>query len=163
MMIKLDETDRKIIRILQDNGRITNSELAKSVGLTTTPTLERVRRLEREGIISGYSARIDAESVGKGLTVFCSVTLTLHQLQMVEEFCAHVEALPEVISCYHITGDADFLLKVVVRDTKEYELVMREKLTRLPGVQKLHTNIVLSTKKENANIPVSESYENPET
>ncbi|MGM0588422.1 MAG: Lrp/AsnC family transcriptional regulator [Bacteroidota bacterium] len=163
-MPKLDELDRKILDVLQDEGRITNSALAKRIGLTTTPTAERVRRLEREGVIDGYGARINAETVERGLTVFCSITLTMHQMKMVDQFCDAVEEMPEVLACYHITGDADFLLHVVVKDTNDYERFMRKDLTHLPGVQKIHTNIVLSTKKERGKIPVNltleDRYEN---
>jgi DNA-binding Lrp family transcriptional regulator len=151
---RLDDLDRKILDVLQEEGRITNSALAKRIGLTTTPTAERVRRLEREGVIDGYGARINAEAVNRGLTVFCSIALTMHQMKMVDQFCQAVEALPEVLACYHITGDADFLLHVVVEDTNDYERFMRKHLTHLPGVQKIHTNIVLSTKKERGKIPV---------
>jgi len=161
-LVELDDIDRKILHTLQENGRITNCELAKRVGLTTTPTMERVKRMERDGIIKGYTTHINAEAVGRGLTVFCLITLKVHQFKMLEQFSNHVEALQEVLSCYHITGDTDFLLQLVVEDMKDYERFMREELSRLPGIQKIHTHIVLSNKKENSNIPVIRTYENSE-
>lgn len=152
---KLDHTDKKIIQILQDEGRIANNELAKRIGLTTTPTLERVRRLEREGIIEGYSARINKESVERGFTAFVAVTLKVHQLNLLEEFTSAVQEIPEILACYHTTGDGDFLLHVVAKDTKDYEQLMRNKLTTLPDVERLHTSIVLNTIKEQSPIPVN--------
>lgn len=152
--IKLDQTDREIIQILQTEGRVPNNELAKRIGLTTTPTLERVRRLEREGIIEGYSAKINKESVGRGFNAFVKVTLKVHQLNLMEEFTSAVEEIPEILACYHTTGDGDFLLHVVSKDTRDYEQLMRNKLTTLPDVERLHTSIVLNTIKDQSPIPV---------
>lgn len=154
--IKLDAIDREILHILQTEGRIANNELAKRIGLTTTPTLERVKRLEREKIIEGYSARVNKEAVNRGLTVFVTVTLNVHQLNLLEEFTKAVQEIPEILACYNTTGEGDFLLHVVAKDTRHYEQFMRNKLTTLPDVQRLHTNIVLNTIKEQPNIPVYE-------
>lgn len=152
--LRLDAIDKKILEILQEEGRITNNELARRVGLTTTPTLERVRRLEREGIIEGYQARINKKAVDKGLTVFVTVTLSIHQLKLLEEFTSAVQAIPEILACYNTTGEGDFLLKIVVKDTQDYEHLLRTKLATLPDVQRVHTSIVLSTIKEQSNIPI---------
>ncbi len=152
--MNLDEIDRKIVHLLQQEGRMPNNELASRIGLTTTPTLERVRRLEREGVIEGYSANLNREAVGKGLTVFVTVTLNVHQLNLMEEFTSAVKAIPEILACYNTTGEGDFLLHVVAKDTKDYEKLMRTKLTTLPDVQRLHTSIVLNTIKEESLIPV---------
>ena len=154
MSMKLDSTDLKIVDILQKEGRIANNELANRIGLTTTPTLERVKRLEREGVIEGYSARINKELVGKGLTVFVTVTLSVHQLNLMKEFTSAIQAIPEILACYNTTGEGDFLLEVVAKDTKDYEQLMRTKLTTLPDVQRLHTSIVLNTIKDKSLIPV---------
>ncbi len=152
--LKFDTIDKKIIGILQQEGRIANNELAKRIGLTTTPTLERVRRLEREGIIEGYSAKINKEAVGRGLTAFVKVTLSVHQLNLLEEFTSAVKEIPEILACYHTTGDGDFLLHVVAKDTNDYEQLMRNKLTTLPDVERLYTSIVLNTFKDQSPIPV---------
>ncbi|HKK24827.1 MAG TPA: Lrp/AsnC family transcriptional regulator [Gracilimonas sp.] len=152
--IKLDQTDKKIIQVLQKEGRMANNELAKRIGLTTTPTLERVRRLEREGVIEGYSAKINKDSVGRGFNAFVKVTLKVHQLNLMEEFTSAVEEIPEILACYHTTGDGDFLLHVVAKDTRDYEQLMRNKLTTLPDVERLHTSIVLNTIKDQSPIPV---------
>ncbi len=152
--MKLDTTDRKILHLLQQEGRMANNELASRVGLTTTPTLERVRRLERDGIIESYVAKVNREAVEKGLTVFVNVTLSAHQLNKLEEFTSAVKAIPEILACYNTTGDGDFLLHVVAKDTQDYEQLMRTKLTTLPDIQRLHTSIVLNTIKEESAIPV---------
>lgn len=152
--MKLDSTDLKIVDILQKEGRIANNELANRIGLTTTPTLERVKRLEREGVIEGYAAKVNKESVGKGLTVFVTVTLSVHQLNLMKEFTSAIQAIPEILACYNTTGEGDFLLHVVAKDTKDYEKLMRTKLTTLPDVQRLHTSIVLNTIKDQSSIPV---------
>jgi|SRR5690554_504474 len=151
---RLDAIDLTIIDILQEEGRITNNELANRIGLTSTPTLERVRRLEREGVIEGYQARINKEKVDKGFSAFVTVTLAAHQLNLLEEFSDAVLAIPEILACYNTTGEGDFLLHVVAKDTKAYETLMRTKLTMLPDVQRLHTSIVLNTIKEQSKIPV---------
>jgi Lrp/AsnC family leucine-responsive transcriptional regulator len=156
---KLDATDKKIIAILQQEGRMANNELAKRIELTTTPTLERVRRLERGGIIEGYSARINKESVGRGFTAFVKVTLSVHQLNLMEEFTSAIKEIPEILACYHTTGDGDFLLHVVAKNTKDYEQLMRNKLTTLPDVERLHTSIVLNTIKDQSPIPVYDENE----
>lgn len=152
--IKLDSVDRNIIQIIQQEGRIANKELSERIGLTTTPTLERVRRLEREGIIEGYAAKVNKESVGRGFTAFVKVTLKVHQLNLLEEFTSAIQEIPEILACYHTTGDGDFLLQVVAKDTKDYEKLMRNKLTTLPDVERLYTSIVLNTIKEQSPIPV---------
>lgn len=153
---RLDATDRKILSILQQEGRIPNNKLAEKVGLTTTPTLERVKRLEREGIIKGYGARIDGEAVNQNLIVFCSLRLAVHQMNTLDEVCEKINEMPEIQACYHITGDTDFLLKIVVEDMSAYETFMHDKLTQLPGIERIYSNIVLSTKKENYHLPVLE-------
>tara|TARA_R110002049_G_scaffold257009_1_gene432426 strand:+ start:164 stop:670 length:507 start_codon:yes stop_codon:yes gene_type:complete len=152
--IKFDSVDRNIIQVLQQEGRIANKELSERIGLTTTPTLERVRRLEREGIIEGYAAKVNKESVGRGFVAFVKVTLKVHQLNLLEEFTSAIREIPEILACYHTTGDGDFLLQVVAKNTKDYEQLMRNKLTTLPDVERLHTSIVLNTIKEQSPIPV---------
>ena len=154
MSVKLDDTDRQIIDLLQENGRMPNNELAKRVGLTTTPTLERVKRLEREGVIKGYTAWIDKSSIDKGLTVFCNIKLSVHQLGKMEEFSKHIHGISEILACYNTTGEYDYLLHVVVKDTNEYEKFLRTKLTQIPGVERIYTGIVLSVIKEQSKITV---------
>lgn len=152
--MKLDDLDKRILEILQKEGRISNKELAEKINLTTTPTLERVRRLEREGVIEGYSAKLNSNAINNGLSVFVTVTLSVHQLSLMDDFTEAVKAIPEILSCYNTTGDGDFLLHVVAKDVSDYEYFMRTRLTTLPDVQRIHSSIVLSTIKEQSSIPV---------
>lgn len=153
-MESLDATDLEILRLLQVDGRTSNAELARQVGLTATPTLERVRRLERLGVIRRYSAHIDPAALGKGLVVFASVSLAMHDAENVEQFEASVKRVRAVLECHHVTGEADFLLKVVVSDTREYERLLLQHLTKLPGVRQIRSSVVLSTLKEETCIPI---------
>lgn len=153
-MLQLDDTDRKILEILQEDGRITNNKLAKEIGLTTTPTLERVRRLEKSGLIKSYRAILDEKKLGKSMTVFASVSLTMHNHETVQQFCEAIQDLHQILAAHHISGEGDFLLKIVVSSTAEYESFLLNHLTQLPGVQKIQTTVVLSTKKEETKLPI---------
>jgi Lrp/AsnC family transcriptional regulator, leucine-responsive regulatory protein len=153
-MDQLDAIDLEILRLLQEDGRRSNAELARQVGLTPTPTLERVKRLERDGVIRRYSAHIDPAALGKGLMVFASVSLAMHDAENVEQFEAAVKRVPAVLECHHVTGEADFLLKIVVADTREYERLLLQHLTKLPGVRQIRSSVVLSTLKEETCIPI---------
>jgi len=148
MSVSLDTTDRKIVTILQERGRISNSDLAKEIGLTTTPTLERVKRLERNGVIEGYTARVNREALDRGMTVFSSIKLVVHHLDEMEEFTGRIAEIPEILSCYNITGEYDYLLQIVVRDMNHYEMLLRKQLAQLPGVDRIYTSIVMSVIKE---------------
>jgi DNA-binding Lrp family transcriptional regulator len=152
--VKLDDIDRNILRILQKEGRLTNKELSERINLTTTPTLERVKRLEREGVIQSYSAKVDPDAVQMGFNAFASVTLAAHRLNSLDDFTHAVESIPEILACYNTTGEGDFLLHIVTRDVHAYEELIRTKITTLPDVQRLHTSIVLRTIKEQSNIPI---------
>lgn len=152
--VRLDSTDKAILKILQAEGRISNKELAERINLTPTPTLERVRRLEQEGVIKGYSAEVNPLAIDMGFNAFVNVTLSAHRLNLLDEFTEAVKAIPEILGCYNTTGDGDFLLHIVAKDVEDYEKLMRTKLTTLPDVQRLHTSIVLSVIKEQSNIPI---------
>ena len=155
--MELDATDRRILAILQEDARISNAELARRVKLTATPTLERVKRLEREGVIRRYAALVDPAALGKGLTVFASVQLAMHDAAGVDAFLEAVRAIPQVLECHHVTGEADFLVKVVVADTLEYEAFLRGALTQLPGVRQIRTSVVLSTPKNETAVPLEKA------
>ncbi len=151
---RLDDVDKEILRILQKEGRISNKDLAERINLTTTPTLERVRRLEREGVISGYEAKVNPETIDLGLNAFVTITLSAHRLRLLDEFTSEVKAIPEILACYNTTGDGDFLLHIVAKDVEDYERIMRTKLATLPDVQRMYTSIVLNVIKEQTNIPI---------
>ena len=152
--IRLDAIDLRILRILQQDGRITNLELANQVGLTPTPTMERVKRLERAGVIRGYRAMVDRDAVGRGLLVFCSLRLSVHQLREMDAFRERIRSLPAIVSGWNVTGEYDYLLQVAVQDMAQYEAFLRHELSRLPGIERISTSIVLSTVKEHATLPI---------
>jgi len=152
--IKLDDTDKEILRILQKEGRISNKDLAERINLTTTPTLERVLRLEREGVISSYEAKVYPSTVDMGLNAFLTIILSAHRLQSLDEFKSAIKAVPEILACYNTTGEGDFLLHIVARDVEDYERLMRTRLATLPDVQRMYTSIVLNVIKEQTNIPI---------
>ena len=152
--MKIDETDKKIINILQENGRITNAQLAAEIGISPPGMLERVKRLENAGIIHRYVALVNPEKVNKGTLAFVSVSLAAHRLQAIDRFTEEINKLPEVLECYHIAGGDDFLLKVAVKDIREYEELVLHKLTPIKGVNKINTTFILSTIKYDTKIQV---------
>ncbi|RKY84315.1 Lrp/AsnC family transcriptional regulator [candidate division KSB1 bacterium] len=150
----MDNIDKKILNILQDKGRITNAELASKIGLSPPPVLERVRKLEKSGTIKKYSAVVDPKKINKGTLTLVAISLSLHQEKAIEEFIETIKEWHEVLECYHVTGDDDYILKVAVKDIESYENFLMHKLVRLPGVSKIRTSIVLSTIKDNSKILV---------
>jgi Lrp/AsnC family leucine-responsive transcriptional regulator len=143
----LDEVDWQLLSILQKDGRMTNADLAKSVGLSPPSVLQRVRTLERAGLIRGYTAVLDAERLGFRITAWVQITLALHQEQPIERFRRSVQDIPEILECYHVSGDFDFLLKVIVKDMRSYEVFVREKLSKIKGIQQIKTSIAFATNK----------------
>ena len=152
----LDDIDRKILNIFQEDSGITNVELARRVGLAPATTLDRVKKLEQRGIIRGYVALVDQTMVGKGITAYVTVSLASHQLERVEAFRENVRRLPEVLECYHVAGEYDYLLKVVAQDIRAYEDLLLRKLTATPNLGKIHTSFVLSTVKHETKIPIDQ-------
>ena len=129
-MLKLDAVDIKILEILQGDARITTKALADQLNLSTTPVFERVKRLERDGLIKKYVALVDNKKLGLRLIAFISISLTKHSRSYLEKFVKEVEQYPEVMECYHIAGNYDFLLKVVVRNMEVYETFILNKLSK---------------------------------
>jgi Lrp/AsnC family leucine-responsive transcriptional regulator len=154
--MKLDKTDRKILKILQSDGRIANSNLAKKIGISPPPTLERVRKLERSGIIKKYVAIVEPSSVGVETFTFVEVSLSVHGQDAVMAFLKAAKKVPEILECHHITGDADFLLKIAVRSIPAYEGLVLHTLTALPYIQNLKSMVVLSTMKNETRLPIQE-------
>lgn len=150
----LDEIDLGILARLQRDGRITNADLAKAVNLSPPSVLQRVRALEKAGLIRGYHALLDPERLGLRITAMVGITLALHQDMAIERFRRAVMDIPEILECHHVSGDFDFLLKVVVRDMRAYEAFVREKLSRIKGVGQIRTSFVLGTTKSTTQIPI---------
>jgi Lrp/AsnC family leucine-responsive transcriptional regulator len=154
MKAHLDETDVLILNLLQNDGRITNAELAKRVRLSPPSVLQRVRALEKAGLIRAYVAILEPERLGLRITALVMISLSLHQEQPIERFRRSIQEIVEITECYHVSGDFDFLLKVVVRDMRSYEVFLREKLSKIKGIGKITTNFVLATNKQTTQIPL---------
>ncbi len=146
-MINLDELDIKILQILQQDARITHKELAAQLNLSTTPVFERVKKLERKGYIKHYSAVLDYQKLGFGLVVFILVKMQVHDNKHIEQLIAEVKKLEEVVECYHITGEHDYLLKILIEDMNAYQQFIRTKLSTIPGIVHMNSSIVMSTEK----------------
>lgn len=153
---ELDEVDREIVALLQQNGRLSNAALAEAVGLTQTPMLQRVRKLERTGVITGYRAVVDPAKLGRSIVAFVHVTLKAHGSAIHQKFLDLISTVDNVLECHHIAGDEDFLLKVVVRDVLDLERFLLHELSASGVVGRVKTTFVLSSAKVSTSIVPAE-------
>ena len=144
-MPSFDSIDRRILNELQSDGRISRSELASRVGLSISACHRRVRRLETEGVIDGYVALLDTETIGRDLDVFVEVSLVSQSEEWLRRFEEVVRECPEVMSCHLVAGDADYLLHLAVEDHRDFERIHNRHLSRLPGVARLRSNFAIRT------------------
>ncbi|MCW8125217.1 Lrp/AsnC ligand binding domain-containing protein [Microbulbifer halophilus] len=151
---ELSTIDRNILRVLQKNGRTSYAELARQVGLTATPCVERVKRLESDGVIQGYTTLIDPEYLDAALVVFVQIRLNRSAQDAFEEFRSAVAALPEVQECYLVSGNFDYLIKARVADMSAYRRFYGETLLTLPEVQECTSYVVMEQVKETLEVPV---------
>ncbi|WMJ72906.1 Lrp/AsnC family transcriptional regulator [Cytophagaceae bacterium ABcell3] len=151
--MKLDAIDRLILEKLQQNAKITNSQLAQEIGLSPAPTLERVRKLENSGIIRSYHAELDPEKIGLGVTIFLQVSLSGHKKNQIMSFIEKIKVIQEVIECHHITGTGDFLLKVITRDMASYQSLILDKLVDIEEIGNMQSMVALSTFKDSKVMP----------
>jgi DNA-binding Lrp family transcriptional regulator len=151
----MDAKDQQILEVLQRDGRIAHTRLAEIVELSAPAVLARVRKLEEQGIIMGYQAIVDANKVGNPIISYIGVTLVHHQREPLGQVSERIQEFPQVLEAYHLTGSTDYLLKVAVPSIEALEHFLMEELTSIPGVDKVHTSLVLSPIKTNGNIPVS--------
>ena len=156
MTIAFDRIDKQILALLQDNGRMTNVDLADQVGLTAPPCLRRVRALEEAGAIRGYHATLDPGSLGYTITVFAMVSLRSQAEADLAAFEAHVAAIPEVRECHMLNGEIDFILKIVATDLRAFQELLTTQLTPAPNVSHVKTSLTIRTSKELPGIPVGE-------
>ena len=152
--MSLDDLDREIVRQLQVDGRMSNLDLSRAVGLSPAATHARVRRLEESGVITGYAARVDAELAGFDLLCLITIGIELHQQDAVTRIRNALVAMPEVLECHHLTGQYDYLLKVVLADRRALERFVVEKLTPLPGIARIQTSVVLAVVKSTPALPI---------
>ena len=150
----LDRIDRAILHEVQLDGRLSNTALAERVNLSESACLRRLRRLEESGMVRGYVGLVDQSKAGFPDNVFVRITLHSQQQDDLAAFERHVRDLPEVMECYLMSGDADYLLRVVVADARDYERVHSQHLTRLPGVARVHSSFALRTVAKKTGVPV---------
>jgi Lrp/AsnC family leucine-responsive transcriptional regulator len=151
----LDAVDTKILTELQRDGRLTNVELAQRVHLSPTPCLARVRALEESGVIKRYVTLLDAGTVGLGVSVFINVTLEKQAEPAIEAFEATVKRFPQIMECYLMTGDADYLLRIVVPDVETLQHFIADELTRIPGVARIRSSFALKQVKFETALPIA--------
>jgi Lrp/AsnC family leucine-responsive transcriptional regulator len=153
-MRDIDAIDRKIIGALQENGKMTVQEVSERVGLSQSPCARRIRILEEAGIIKGYTAIVDQKKVGLPISAFASIKLDRQREDNLDRFAQAVARWPEVVDCYLMTGQRDYLLRIVVRDLEAYEDFLKDKLTRLEGVASIETSFALGQIKRSEKFPL---------
>lgn len=153
MINKLDKVDLKILKSLQENSKITNLELSKNIGLSPAPTLERVKKLEKIGVISSYHAKLDYSAMGLNVRTFVLVNLLWKKPNALENFIEKINKIDEIVEAYIITGDADLLLKIVTADIPAYERLMFTVLSQIEEVEHLKTLMTLSNVKDSYLLP----------
>lgn len=152
--MELDRKNRRILKALQDNGRLNNVDLARKVGLSPSPCLRRVKLLEDAGVIERYVALLSPAQLGLGLTVFARVWLRGQDQETVEQFTAAILALPQVVECHLMAGDCDFLLRIVARDLDDYRRFQMEHLGRIESVQQIKTEVPMQRIKQTTELPL---------
>lgn len=144
-----DKMDTRILNALQQNARLNTKEIAHQVGLTITPTYERLKKIEKSGVIKQYVTLLDREKIGKSLAAFCNVTLQVHSLPLLKTFEAAMSKLEEVMECYHVAGTYDYLLKVVVKDMSKYQDFLTNKLATIENIANVNSLFVMTEIKHN--------------
>ena len=152
----MDKIDRKILAELQKNGRASLQEISQAVGLSSTPCWTRMKRMEEDGVIERYTVNLNAHALGLGDTVLVQLTLDSHSDNTLEKFGQVLATIPEVIEAYLVSGEYDYLLRVAVKDTKDYERLLREKLYKIKGIRHSKSSFVLRTLKK-ADLPLQET------
>ena len=150
---KLDKTDLKILHILQENSKITNLDLSKKIGLSPAPTLERVKKLENTEIIQSYHAKVNQQAIGLNVKTFVQVSLAWQKDNALNNVMAKVQEIDEIVECYIITGEADFLMKIVCKDIPTYEQLLFKTLSQIEEIERLKTLMTLSTIKDSSVLP----------
>lgn len=153
-MLYLDATDKTLLELLQTDSKQTNKALSLSLGLSVTAVYERIRKLEKAGVIQGYVALLDKKKVNRNFVAFCHIKLVQHSQDYVVRFEKQVANLEEVLECYHISGDYDYILKVLVADMQEFRTFMVNKLTKIDHIGSTHSMFMINEVKHSTKIPV---------
>jgi Lrp/AsnC family leucine-responsive transcriptional regulator len=146
--MNIDKFDLAILQVLQDDARASLQAISEKVGLSSTPCWTRIKRMESDGVIRGYTVRVDAPSIGISETVIVQVTLESHTDETLNAFGKMLEQIPEVVEAYLVSGDYDYYIRIAVKDTRDYERLLRERLYRIPGIRHSKSSFVLRTLKE---------------
>lgn len=157
---ELNDIDLAILREVQEDGRISNVELAGRIELSPSATHARLKRLQANGTIRKYVALLDQEKMGFDMTCFVNISLRMHGPAELSGFRSSVIGLPEVLDCYHVTGEFDYLLRVVVRNRRELQRFVEQKLTPIPGVARIYTSLVLEEIKSTTSLPIGDGKTN---
>ena len=153
-MTNLDDTDIKLLELLQENSKFTTKELAAKVNLSATPVFERIRRLEANGYIRKYTAILEPEKIQNGFSVYCNIRLKKHSKEYILNFTAAIKNIKEITECYNVSGDYDFMLKIYVQNMEHYQLFVQEKLGVIESIGSLHSIFVLKEVKHTFSLPI---------
>ncbi|MCX7552500.1 Lrp/AsnC family transcriptional regulator [Marinicella sp. S1101] len=153
----MDSYDKKILKALQRNGRITNKELAAQVSLSQAPCWRRVDALEKQGLIKGYTAIVDQDMLGLNITAFAQISLENHHPETVQQFDQGIQQWPEILECHATSGESDYLLKIVASDMNAYNQLIYEKILRLPSIRSINTSFSMQQKKRTSHLPIVET------
>jgi Lrp/AsnC family transcriptional regulator, leucine-responsive regulatory protein len=153
--MNLDDTDIKLLKILQENSALTTKELAAKVNLSPTPVFERIKRLEKEGVIKKYTTILDAEKISMGFVVFCNIRLKQHSKELGQKFRDAIMSLDKITECYNISGDYDFMVKIHVQSMKHYQDFVLNKLGVIESIGNLHSIFVMGEIKQTFALPLS--------
>jgi len=151
--MKLDELDLKILKRLQEEGKITNLQLSKDIGLSPAPTLERVKKLENNGFIKSYHALVEESKLQLGLCAFMQISLIRQRDNAIDNFVEQINSIDEVMECYNVTGQADYLLKIIVKDISAFDNLVKTKLSPIPEIRNMHSMIVIAKDKYSNVLP----------
>ena len=154
MQIELSKTDREILKLLQRNAGLSTAEIAAQVGLSQSPCWRRISRLEQAGVIKNRVAVLDHGRLGMEVVVFVNVNLTAHGRQNLEDFEKGIKKFPEVLECYTVTGEMDYLLKIVTKDIQHYEKFLRNHLMTMPMIREMHSTIAVTEIKDTTELPL---------
>ena len=154
MSLELTSADIKLLKLLQHDASLSTAELAVRVGMSQSPCWRRINRIEQEGIIQRKVALLDPHKLGMEVVVFTTINLTTHGRSALQEFEREIVKFPEVVECYTMTGSMDYMLKIVTRDIRHYEIFIRTHLAQLPGIREMHSNVSVTRIKDTTELPL---------
>jgi Lrp/AsnC family leucine-responsive transcriptional regulator len=155
MQINLDKIDFKILKILQENAKITNLQLSSEIGLSPAPTLERVKKLEKAKLIEGYYTRVNEEALGIGIKAIINITLTRQIENAISNFKKEIDKISEIMECYQVTGNADYVLIVMLKDIRDFEALISQRLSKMEEIGQMQTMVILSKIKDSKRLPLN--------